>query len=313
MAAQFRPLPEARLHAQRRDRTDVAFVVAAMFTPDMSTRVDRLKASLDTSNLDYALYQVPSVHRSISARGGDDTAFSKPNFIHHALEELRRPVLYLDADMVVRGFPSKIDEIAWSGTDFAIYNWFADPAADRYEAVRLPIDGMETWNRFYKFSYGLDLFDPCQLLCSGAVQFYNNSEGARRLLRSWLGAIEEYPGVADDEMLDHTFNFRIGGVRIKTNWLSKEYCRYSWWIHVRPIIDHPDVPAAAPPSRTFLHAAGRERVDVARLKSRPPRGPFPRDCLIDVKEKCLYRIIGGTAVPIGRFDTELWLAESCEA
>jgi hypothetical protein len=29
-----------------------------------------------------------------------------------------------------------------------------------------------------------------------------------------------------------------------------------------------------------------------------------------VKEKCLYRIVGAMAVPVGTFDTELWLVDS---
>jgi hypothetical protein len=310
MAIDFRPMPDARVHAQRMVRPDIDLIVAAMFTANVRDRAARLRASLETAGLNYALYEVPSVHRSISTKGGDDIAFCKPNFIHHVMQELQRPVLYLDADMVVREFPSKILEIARSGIDLAIYNWFADPAADRYEPVRLPVDGVETKNRFYKFSYGLDLCDPGQLLCSGAVQYYGNSDGARHLLVSWLGAIERYPGVADDELLDYAFNFLVSPGRVNAAWLDKEHCRYSWWIHVRPIIDHPDSPAPAPPSRTFLHAAGRERIDIARLEPRPPQGPFPRDCLIDVKEKCLYRIVGATVVPVGRFDTELWLVDS---
>ena len=310
MAAEFRPMPDVRPYARRIDRPDVDFVVAAMFTFDVGDRADRLKASLERTGLNYALYRVPSVHRSISTKGGGDIAFSKPNFIHHVMEEFRRPILYLDADLVVREFPSRILEIARGGSDFAIYNWFADPAADRYESVPIPIDGAETKNRFYKFSYGLDLFDPNQLLCSGAVQFYGNSEGARHLLVSWLGAIDRYPDVADDELLDYAFNFLVSAGRVDAAWLGKEHCRYSWWIHVRPVIDHPDLPAQAGPTRTFLHAAGRQRIDLTRVKSRPPQGPFPRDCLIDVKEKCLYRIVGATAVPVGRFDTELWLVDS---
>jgi hypothetical protein len=310
MAIEFRPMPGAHVYAQRIVQSDVRLVAAAMFTASVRDRADRLKASLEKVGLNYALYQVPSVHRGISSKGGDDIAFCKPNFIHHVMQGLQRPVMYLDADIVVREFPSKILEIARSGTDFAIYNWFADPASDRYELVGVPVNGVANKDRFYRFTYGMDLSDPSQLLCSGAVQFYGNSEGARHLLASWLGAIEQYPGVADDELLDYAFNLLVPAGRVKIAWLDKAYCRYYWWIHVRPIIDHPDFPALEDPSRAFVRAAGRERVDVARLKRRPPQGPFPRDCLIDVKEKRLYRIVGATAVLIGTFDTKLWLVDS---
>ena len=148
MANEFCPMPEARLYAQRIDRPDVDFVVAAMFTGNIRDRADRLNASLEKVGLNYMLYHVPSVHRSISTKGGDDIAFCKPNFIHHVMQELQRPILYLDADIVVREFPAKIVEVARGHTNFAIYNWFADPASDRYELVGVPINGVANKDRF---------------------------------------------------------------------------------------------------------------------------------------------------------------------
>ena len=74
MAMDFRPMPDTRVHAQRMVRPDVDFVVAAMFTANVRDRADRLRASLEKAGLNYALYEVPSVHRSISTKGGDDIA-----------------------------------------------------------------------------------------------------------------------------------------------------------------------------------------------------------------------------------------------
>jgi hypothetical protein len=150
------------------------------------------------------------------------------------------------------------------------------------------------------------MFDPNQLVCSGAVQYYANTAGARNLLRSWLAAIHRYPDVADDESLDATFNFPTTAP-VTTAWLEKEYCRYPWWIHIRPVIDHPDGPAAVDHSRSFVKRVGQDRIDAARLRSRPSKGPFPRDCVIDVEAKILYRLVGKKLVPMGPFDTKLWL------
>jgi hypothetical protein len=81
---------------------DAAFIVAAMFTPDYRHRAQRLAASLDSFGLAYALFEVPTVHRSISAKGEGDLTVSKPRFIRFALEQFAKPVLYVDADMVFR-------------------------------------------------------------------------------------------------------------------------------------------------------------------------------------------------------------------
>jgi hypothetical protein len=258
MAIDFHPISDIRLDAQRIDRPDIDFVVAAMFTASVRDRADRLKASLESTILNYVLYQVPSVHRSISANGSDDIALCKPNFIHRILEEMRRSVLYLDADTV-------------------IYNWYADPATDRYKPLRAEYDGVETNNRFYKFSLAVDMFDPNQLVCSGAVQYYANTAGARNLLRSWLAAIHRYPDVADDESLDATFNFPTTAP-VTTAWLEKEYCRYPWWIHIRPVIDHPDGPAAVDHSRSARSSFWSARSSFPWVRSIPSSGSETTDC-----------------------------------
>lgn len=302
-------MPSANSQARRLDRPDAEFVVAAMFTEDIRHIAARLEASLELTNLNYALYQVPSIHRSISTKGNDDIAYCKPNFIHQVMMDLQRPVLYLDADVIVRALPTKILQVARSGADFAIYNWIADLANDAYVPVRVHVNGGQISNRFYQFSHSIDLYDPGQLICSGAVQYYNSTVGARHILACWLNAIEQYPNVADDELLDYTFNFLVAAERAKATWLDKAHCRYPWWIHVRPIIDHPEMPAAGSASRSFSKVAGRERFNATRVKRNPPQGPFPRNCLIDVKEKCLLRMAGQSAVPVGTFENELWLAD----
>lgn len=285
----FRPLTGATVFAQQDDHAH-GFVVAAMFTANSQSHAERLKASLDAVGLNYALYQVPSVHRSISPRGGSDVAYSKPNFIRSVLDGTKRPVLYVDADMVFRDFPARIVDIAAADADFAIYNWLADPVTDAYAPVRVPYDGQETTNRFYQFSHSVDLFDPGQLFCSGAVQFYQSSPGAELLLSAWLDAIAKHPGVEDDQLLDYAFNRLVHGGGIKAAWLEKEYCRYAWWIYARPVIDHPEFPTPGDPARGFSIAIGHDRIDRSRTRPMPPSPPFPRNALIDLEAKKLLEI-----------------------
>ena len=141
------------------------------------------------------------------------------------------------------------------------------------------------------------------------MQFYSNTEFSRTLLLDWLRAIEEYPSICDDQLLDLAFNFGTNHDGAAISWLDKSYCRYAWWIHVCPVMDHPDFPADKIPSREFSTALGRERFKIAELKPPPlRRKAFPRDCLIDLKHRALIRIVGGKPIPVAKFDTELWLA-----
>src|SRR5262249_12528964 len=146
-----------------------------------------------------------------------------------------------------------------------------------------------------------------QLFSSGATQYYAPS--AVPLLRAWLDAIDRFPGVCDDELLDYAFNFGIDKNQIRATWLGKEYCRYPWWIHVQPIIDHPEFPAFISDARNFKTVSGRERFDLGKATIYEPRCPFPRDCFIDTQKKLLLRLDEqGIATVIGRFTTELFLA-----
>jgi hypothetical protein len=81
----FRPLPGARVHARRLERPECGFAVASMFTAEFEDRAARLRETLERAGVDYVLYAVPAVHRSLTAKGSNDIAFAKPNFIHHAM------------------------------------------------------------------------------------------------------------------------------------------------------------------------------------------------------------------------------------
>jgi hypothetical protein len=306
MAADFRPLAGSRIYAQSSPRRDLPFVVASMFTANVRPLADRLKFSLEKLQLNFVLYEVPTIHCSISTKGTDDITFCKPNFIRFVLSEHHSPILYVDADVVFRRMPDKVLEFVTQRIDFAAYNWLADAATDAYMPQTVACNGVSFSNRFYGFSHSVDDLDPAQLIVSGAVQYY--ASGADPLLRHWLETINRFPRVMDDQVLDYTYNFVLRKRTLRTSWLPKGYCRYPWWIHVQPVLDHPEFPTIPDPTRTFKFASGIERFNLESTRVCRSAGPFPRDCLIDTYEKCLIRTDrGGAPVAVHRFATELWI------
>lgn len=304
MAAEFRPLSGAIAWAKLL-RPDAPFIVVTMFTTNLRAYADRLKASLERLGLSFVLYEVPTIHSSVSASGTSDLAFCKPNVIHASLEEFRVPVLYVDADFVFREAPRKVPQLISDRIDFAIYNWLADTMTDAYMPVTVTLNGVSFENRFYRFSHSVDLYDPTQLLASGGSQFYTRN--AAPLLRGWLDAISRFPQARDDELLDYTYNYSVGADAIRSLWWTKDYCRIAYWITVKPVIDHPQIPGGSTPL-LFSAVSGIQPFRVENVGSRVSPGPFPRDCLIDAQERCLLRIDNrGQASLVGRFDKELWL------
>ena len=277
-----------------------------MFTGKVRESADRLKSSLERVGLNFVIYEVPTVHCSISTAGTDDIVFCKPNFINYIQNEYRMPVLYVDADVVFHDVPAAVYNFTQECIDFASYNWLADAETDAYIPKTMIFNGTLSKNRFYKFSHSVEMFDPTQLIGSGAVQYY--TPRARLLLQYWLDATVRFPNAVDDQILDYTYNFLIQKTLIRAYWLPKDYCRYPWWIYVRPVIGHPEFPTSSNPNRNFETVAGHKRVKMESIKILPSQGPFPHDCLIDTQEKCFLRPNNsGGAEVVGRFATELWI------
>ena len=270
---------EAGPYTLWRERADARtpFIVCAMFTASYRLKAERLAASLDQLGLGYALFETPQVHRSISGRGSDDTAFAKPRFIGDMLKHFGKPLLYVDADTVFRQPPTQIAALCVD-TDFAVYNWLADNENDAW----MPAGDAGLW----KFYFAMDALSDSQLAASGAVQFWNDTQAARALLAAWEAALAGFPGVQDDHCLDFAFNHTGAGLR--SHWLSKDYARYAFWPYIDPVIDHPDFPA--PQSGQFA-ALGMKRVDAAKV-TMPARKlrPFPRDGLIDASKNLLLTL-----------------------
>jgi tetratricopeptide (TPR) repeat protein len=274
-----------------------------MMTPSYARCGERLAASCREHGLDLALFEVPTVHRSISPKGSDDLCYTKANFVQLLIERYDRPVLYLDVDCVIVERPDRIDRLLADHVDFAIYNWLAEEHTEAY--VRAEI---EPYGRYYRFSHSIDERSDSQLMCSGAVQWYRNSAAARRLLGAWQSVLERAPGRADDECLDLAFNNQPPqSPPLRAVWLEKRYARYAWWIYERPVIDHPEFPGSGQGFVPLRELDGQPRIHAAALWRPQVAYWFPKDCLIDTQTRTLLRLHEGTWRPVGSWSTPLWL------
>ncbi len=307
--------PFSRILAERLEGEGIRnapFVVAGMMTAGYVDKAKRLIDSCMKFRLPHVFYEVPTVHRSISPKGSADLRFTKANFIYFLLEKLKRPVLYLDSDTYIAQYPDDIENIAASGGEFAIYNWLADEHTEAYSPVEINVgtgtSPVIAGNRFFVFSHSIDNFSNDQLFCSGATQFYANTAGARNLLRAWHKVVARFEKAADDECLDFAYNnYPPNEAKPLAKWLGKSYARYAFWIHVRPVINHPDAPYDGGGFLSLETVDGEKRWYPERTKKLKEEYVFPKDCVIDVERKRLCRVEAGQLVPFAKFDRKLWV------
>lgn len=208
--------------------------------------------------------------------------------------------------------PVLVDQLLGSQVDFAIFNWLAEEHTEAYVRADVTVaDGSGSRparDRFYRFSHSIDSICSRQLLCSGAVQWWNRTTAANALLEQWQRVIERSSGSADDKCLDHAFNnCPPEAPPMRAAWLPKSYARYAWWIYERPFIDHPDIPATADGFVPLDELDGKRRIYTQWLKEPEVAHVFPKDCLIDTHSRTLLRLSGQVWRPVARFSTPLWL------
>jgi hypothetical protein len=288
------------------------FLVAGMLTAGYEDKAKRLVDSCRRFHLPYVIYEVPTVHRSISPKGSDDLRFTKANFIRFLLDTFDKPALYLDVDVYFSHYPEAVENIVRSGYDFAIYNWLADDHTEAYRPIEVNIGTMASpvasRDRFYVFSHSVDYFAEDQLVCSGAVQFYGNTVQTRSLLSLWHQAVARNERALDDHCLDFVYNnYPSDMPKPKAIWLEKSYVRYGFWIHVRPIINHPEIAYDDRSFPSVENPAGQKRYYPERAQLLNVEYVFPRNCVIDTERKLLARVEAGRLVPFAKFDRPLWI------
>jgi hypothetical protein len=257
------------------------YVACAIFTPGYRDKAERLAESLKAFGIGHAIYETPIVHRSISPNGGDQIEASKPQFISKMLDEHTRPILYLDADVVVRDNPELINSLCKQGVDFATYNWLADSQNDTWHPhPRL--------RHLWKFFFTVNVASHTQLATSGAVQLWNQSTNMRGLLADWKAMLMRYPRAQDDQALDAAHNRRP----VKAFWLPKSYARYAFWLYEKPVLDHPGFPQQN--DNGHFQDLGMDRFNRAETSTYTnEQPPFPRDVILDV-------VAGTMVLPDGR-------------
>jgi hypothetical protein len=296
-----------------RDIANSTFFVGIMTTRDYLAKGIRLLESCKAHAIPALLYEVPMVHQSVSTKGGTDLSFTKASFIRFLLDKYQKPVLYIDGDCVMLESPSHIFSLVQDGVDFGIYNWLADEHTEAYAPVSVQVQ--EGWStvlstdRFYRYTHSVDYFDPAQLICSGATQFWNNTPKARELLNAWHGIIQRNPRSQDDHCLDFAYN-RLGTLfpGLVPRWLDKSYARYPWWPYAKPVIDHPDFPAAVPFPEDVEKREGIPRVDFRKVKRLAVTPVFPREYLIDTRDNTLVRPnLQNSFETIGPLPVPIWI------
>jgi hypothetical protein len=307
IASESFPLPFKSLHAIGGEGRD-GLVVGAMFTADYADKAKRLAESCRRYSLSYDLHEVATVHRSLSVKGSDDLSATKANFIHHLLRRHNKPVLYLDADCEFKAQPELIFELARARCDFAIYNWLADEYTDRFRPINL---NDPPPYRYFCHAGSRDFFTTRQLMAAGLTQLYGNSRAARALLARWHRTVAAFPGCGDDNCLNYTYN-NLGKRDwlhwvLKTRWLPKEYARCMFWIYVRPVIDHADMPSRGTAFAPLQGRHGRQEFYWSLMEKRDIPLMFPRDCIIDAQEGFICKLVGDEIVAVEKTPHSFWI------
>jgi hypothetical protein len=274
-----------------------SFLVCGIFTSNYANKALKLEASLNKFGMPYALYEIPSIHSSISHHGSASPPFNKPQFIMAMLDKYKYLILYLDVDCEIERNPTLITQIIQKGRDFGIFNWLSRERNDAYGPVNLP--DYEN-NRFYTYTHGVNFLDEAQLRCSGAVQFWGNTLQAKNLLNQWNQTVEENPNTADDISLDFAYNNNVERDLIRPFWLPKSYARYAFWIFDKPIINHPDMPDGGGQFHQIKLKEGEVLVDERGLQRKPEIFYIPQNMFLDRLKNEIVEFQFGIPVRIKR-------------
>ncbi len=283
------------------------FIVCAMFTsnPKFDAHFNRLLNSCKKFDLSYAIFDVPYIHKSISSNGTNDTTYTKANFILNMFKKYpNKNILYVDIDIEINEFPELFNHISQNNYDIAIYNWFNDKNNEIYIPVNYKLNKKDIPLNFYVFFHKFEEYDPTQLVCSGAVQYYGNNQKSTDFLKKWHHFISKYPDYEDDQMLDLVYN-NFYTNKLKTYWLEKNYCRYPFWPHIKPVINHVGFPA---PSRNiqlnkiknyFRYYPKKAQINDTDLI-------FPQNYIIDIKKRVLLKFENQKLVETKLLNCKFW-------
>ena len=288
------------------------FLIVSFFTQNYKDKADRLINSLNNFNLNYKIFEVPTIHYSKSDKGSNDINYCMPKLIIDMLKQFKVPIIFLDCDLVVMKEPKLFYSLKEKNIDFAIYNWLEDSENDGYLPVKLKINSErgEIEETYYINSVNVKLLNnpnkEGQLFSSGGVAYFSESNSSINVLNEWLENIIKYPKAPDDQLLDHTFNYS-STVRknLKVEWLDKSYCRVFWWIFSEPIINHPGHMSHRV-NDNFFEITGKERFKIENTIKRNS-SKVSKEFIIDAKNKKILKVEKGKIYIVRSFTENVYV------
>ncbi len=288
------------------------FLIVSFFTQNYKDKADRLINSLNNFNLNYKIFEVPTIHYSKSDKGSNDINYCMPKLIIDMLKQFKIPIIFLDCDLVVMKEPKLFYSLREKNIDFAIYNWLEDSENDGYLPVKLKINSEkgEIEETYYINSVNVKLLNnpnkEGQLFSSGGVAYFSESNSSINVLNEWLENIIKYPKAPDDQLLDHTFNYS-STVRknLKVEWLDKSYCRVFWWIFSEPIINHPGQMSHRV-NDNFFQITGKERFKIENTIKRNS-SKVSKEFIIDAKNKKILKVEKGKIFVVRSFTESVYV------
>ena len=288
------------------------FLIVSFFTQNYKDKADRLINSLNNFNLNYKIFEVPTIHYSKSDKGSNDINYCMPKLIIDMLKQFKVPIIFLDCDLVVMKEPKLFYSLKEKNIDFAIYNWLEDSENDGYLPIKLKINSErgEIEETYYINSVNVKLLNnpnkERQLFSSGGVAYFSESNSSINVLNEWLENIIKYPKAPDDQLLDHTFNYS-SNVRknLKVEWLDKSYCRVFWWIFSEPIINHPGHMSHRV-NDNFFKITGKERFKIENTIKRNS-SKVSKEFIIDAKNKKILKVEKGKIFVVRSFTESVYV------
>ena len=288
------------------------FLIVSFFTQNYKDKADRLINSLNNFNLNYKIFEVPTIHYSKSDKGSNDINYCMPKLIIDMLKQFKIPIIFLDCDLVVMKEPKLFYSLKEKNIDFAIYNWLEDSENDGYLPVKLKINSErgEIEETYYINSVNVKLLNnpnkEGQLFSSGGVAYFSESNSSINVLNEWLENIIKYPKAPDDQLLDHTFNYS-STVRknLKVEWLDKSYCRVFWWIFSQPVINHPGHMSHRV-NDNFFQITGKERFKIENTIKRNS-SKVSKEFIIDAKNKKILKVEKGKIFVVRSFTESVYV------
>ena len=288
------------------------FLIVSFFTQNYKDKADRLINSLSKFNLNYKIFEVPTIHYSKSEKGSNDIKYCMPELVINMVKKFKIPIVFLDCDLVLVKKPKLFYELRKKNIDFAIYNWLEDSENDGYLPIKLKVNSVEgeIEKTYYVNSINVKLLNnpikEKQLFSSGGVAYFSDSIASINLLNEWLENIVKYPKAPDDQLLDFTFNYSSTARKnLKVEWLDKSYCRVFWWIFSEPIINHPGNMTHRS-NDNFFKITGKERFKIENTVKRN-NSKVSKEFIIDAENKKILKIEKGKIFIVRSFTENVYV------